>query len=582
MSAGGIASGEAFDRTALDAYLRSSMADWRVPGMAVAVLAGDEILLLEGYGLRNIESERPVTPDTLFVAASTTKAFTSLGVGMLVDRGAFQWDQPVSGYLSEFVLAEEHRTYRVTVRDMLSHRTGLPRHDLLWYGNDDLNRSDLVRRLRHLEANAPIRSRWQYNNLMYLTAGYIIEQFSGQTWEEYTTHRILEPLAMHRTNFSVNSMAQDDNHATPYKLDEQRRIVEIPFRNVDVLGPAGSINSTAADLANWVRLHLGGGVFEGEQLIDAATLAETHAPQMPLGTKPEFPEFSPPLYGLAWFIDSYRGHTRVQHGGNLDGFTARVTLFPDAGVGSVVLVNMEASPLPAYLSLDIADRQLGLEPKRWAETMLERRDLQEAARDDAKSKQQSMRIAGTQPTHALSDYAAVYHHPGYGDLEVMRQGRKLMARYNTAEVTLEHWHYDVFNSQLTRPEDDGLENKRFQFSRDVDGQVAFLRVDLEALTPPIEFHRLPDPRLSDPAYLQRFVGRYQFLDQIWSVELAGTHLVLQIPGQRRQTLEPTLRGEFRLRDIASIGVDFIVSGETSSGMQLRQPDGLYELSRIDD
>ncbi len=565
----------------LKTYLRQSMEAWRVPGMAVAVIEDGDLTLLEGYGVRDVDTKQPVTPDTLFVAASTTKAFTSLGIGMLVDDGAFEWDQAVSAYLPDFVLAEDQRTNSVTVRDMLSHRTGLPRHDLLWYGNDDLSRADLVERLRYLEANVALRTRWQYNNLMYLTAGYIIEQFSGKSWEDYTRDEILAPLAMTRTNFSVADTEKDGNHATPYKLDEQRQVVRIPFRNVDALGPAGSINSSARDLANWVRLHLGDGTFDARRVVAAATLKEVHAAQIPLGAEPEFAEFSAPLYGMGWFVDSYRGHRRVQHGGNLDGFTARVTFFPDANVGSVVLVNMESSPLPGYLSLDIADRQLGMAPKDWANRMLSRRDLQEQAREEAQAKQQGLRVPRTKPTHALEDYAGAYHHPGYGTVEVSHDRRTLTATYNNAVVTLRHWHYDVFNSELTRPRDDGLENKRFQFSRNVDGQLARLEINLEALTGPIVFRRQPNAAMSDPDYLARFVGDYRFLDQTWSVGLSGAQLVLQIPGQRQQPLAPALGKGFHLRDVPSIGVRFIGEADRVTGLQLLQPEGVYDLERIE-
>ncbi len=580
-SAASIAPANAADYTELQTHLKQSMEAWRVPGMAVAVIDNGEVTLLDGYGMRNIETALPVTADTLFVAASTTKAFTSLGVGMLVENGAFEWDEAVSGYLPEFVLAEDPRTNSVSVRDMLSHRTGLPRHDLLWYGSDDLSRADLVERLRYLEANAALRARWQYNNLMYLTAGYIIERFSGKTWEDYTRDEILNPLDMTRTNFSVIDMEDDDNHATPYKLDEQKQIIEIPFRNVDALGPAGSLNSSARELANWVKLHLGDGTFDAQRVVASAILKEMRAPQIPLGTEPEFAEFSAPLYGMGWFVDSYRGHRRVQHGGNLDGFTARVTFFPDANIGSVVLVNMEGSPLPGYLSLDIADRQLGLAPRKWASRMLERRDLQEQAREEAQAKQEGLRVPHTKPTHKLEDYAGTYHHPGYGHVEISGDGDTLTAKYNNAIVNLRHWHYDVFNSELTRLQDDGLENKRFQFLRNLDGQLARLQINLEALTGPIVFQRQPDAAMSDPAYLVRFVGDYRFLDQTWSIGLSGKQLVLQIPGQRQQPLVAALGGGFHLRDVPSIGVRFVRETDSVTGLQVLQPEGVYELERIE-
>ena len=253
----------------IDAVIEATLEDWKTPGMSLAVVVGNTVVLTKGYGYRDVENEIPVTPDTLFAIGSSSKAFTTFIMGLLVDQGQLDWDEPVASYLPDFKLFDEYATAHLTPRDMVCHRSGLPRHDLTWYNNKEITRAGLVRRLRYLEPNEDLRAEWQYNNLMFLTAGYLVERLTGMSWEEAVSTRIFEPLGMERSNFSVLESQLDDDHALPY-LEEDDVVREIAFRVIDVMGPAGSINSSANEMARWVKLHLNRGVIDGTPVIQPA------------------------------------------------------------------------------------------------------------------------------------------------------------------------------------------------------------------------------------------------------------------------------------------------------------------------
>ncbi|MGB9836378.1 MAG: serine hydrolase domain-containing protein, partial [Candidatus Saccharicenans sp.] len=227
----------------MDATINKALADLKVPGLALAVVKDKEVIFLKGYGYRDVENKLPMTPDTLLAIGSATKAFTTFSLARLVDEGKLDWDKPVRNYIPWFKLSDPGITERITPRDLVTHRSGLPRHDLLWYNNYQASREELVRRLAYLQFTADLREKFQYNNLMFLTAGYLLETLTGKTWEQAVRELALEPLQMKRTNFSVADSQKDQDFALPYDY-RQKKIEKIPFRNITNMGPAGSINSS--------------------------------------------------------------------------------------------------------------------------------------------------------------------------------------------------------------------------------------------------------------------------------------------------------------------------------------------------
>ncbi len=345
-----------------------------VPGLAVGVVHAGKTVLSQGFGLRDVDEALPVTPDTAFAIGSVTKSFTAAAVGALVDDGLLEWDRPVREYIANFQMHDHIATECITPRDLLCHRSGLPRHDFVWYGASELSRGDVVARLRYLPPNKSFRSAWQYNNLMYITAGHLCELVSGQTWEELVRRRILDRLEMPATSFSHQPSGAQGEVALPYAL-RKGEVIRVPYDvSPEVSGPAGNIYSTLTDMTNWLRVHLVEGRLGEQQVFTEDTIRQLHAPQMAMPEDRVFSELFNSAYALGWFIGSYRGRKLVHHGGNIDGFTALVTMLPDEGAGAVILSNKDATPIREAIALHAFDELLGLEPLPWGERLKERED----------------------------------------------------------------------------------------------------------------------------------------------------------------------------------------------------------------
>lgn len=555
--------------------VQKAIAEFDAPGAAVAIVADGRVVLAQGFGVRERGASAGVNADTQFVIASCTKAFTSAGLGILADAGTLTLDQPLRELMADFQLMDPVAGAGAGARDLLCHRTGLPRHDMVWYDNNAMSRADLVRRLRHLEPSAPFRARHQYNNLMYLTAGRLAEVVSGQSWEDFTRVHLLRPLGMNRTVFSVADMARDTNAARAH--ERRRGVVAVsPYRNVDVLGPAGALNSTARDIARWMLLHLNGGEIDGRRLIARDTLEQMHRPHLPLGQPSLSPDISDTLVGLGWRTDQYRGRRRVHHGGALDGFRAMVQLFPDARAGVAVFVNVAPSELPEMICRTVADRALGLEPRDWLGDALTRAKAGEEADAAARARKGEQRRINAPLTHPLSAYAGTYNHPGYGRLTVAVAGEGLKVSYNAFSADLTHWHFDTFNGAANASRDDTFEDVRFQFETDFDGRVAAVSAPLEPTVKAIRFTRVAEATWYDETLRARAVGDYMLAGRRWRVTRIGEHLYLQPPGNPPAKLELDIEpGFFVLASNRFVRVRF-----TAAGADLIQNDGIYQLTRM--
>jgi len=550
----------------------------KTPGVAVAVVKNDEVILAKGYGFRDVENQLPMTADTLLAIGSASKAFTTFAMGTLVDKGQLDWETPVRNYIPWFELYDHFASQRLTPRDLVTHRSGLPRHDLVWYNNDQASREEFVRKLEYLKPTADLRQKFQYNNLMFLTAGYLLEVLTDQEWEDAIRSHVLLPLGMERTNFSVEDSQKDNDYALPYR-EEKGEIKRIPFRNITNIGPAGSINSSVNEMSQWLLVHLNQGKFKGQQIINAQTLEDMHLAHMPAGSTPAIPEVTPADYGMGWFIDTYRGHKRVHHGGNIDGFSAVVSMLPQEGLGFVVLANKNGASLPELLIRHAADLLLGAEPKNWIGLAAVRKARGEKVEEEAKKKKETRRVLGTEPAHKLEDYTGDFNHPGYGDIKVFQEKEALLFTYNDITTPLQHWHYETFNAQ--KANDPTFEDMKFTFRTNVNGFVAELEAPFEPTLEPIVFKKKPEAKLFNPDYLERFVGKYKLVDQILTISLKGDQLTLYIPGQEVLDLIPALGEEFVLDQAKVVSLRFkIDEGGHVKALELIQPDGIYEAERI--
>jgi CubicO group peptidase (beta-lactamase class C family) len=470
------------------AFVAKTLADWKVPGVGVAVVKNGKVILAEGYGFRDVQKKLPVTPHTIFAIGSATKAFTATAVGVLVDEGKINWDKPVIDYLPNFRLYDPIATVQVTTRDLLCHRTGVPRYDFAWLGSS-ASRKELFERIKFLEPNTGLRSLFQYNNFMYMAAGYLVEHISGSSWEEFVQRRIFDPLGMKESNFSVEISKKKSDLALPYGL-EKDKLVEFQFRNIDAMGPAGSINSSALDMAQWVLFNLNKGQVGDKKIISGETLAEIHSAQMVIKQGEfrlleNFPEMSPSNYGLGWIVTTYRGHIWIHHGGNVDGFTSLVTFFPRDNFGIVVLSNMNGTFVPEIIALNIADRLLGLDQVDWNKRLKDIFNKLQTEEDKAKKEEEKDRKMGTKPSHPLEEYVGEYENPAFGSVVVSKEGEGLRLKTPALEGPLTHYHYDVFELRALLM---GSEMKRkVSFESNIKGDIHSLSIQLEPAVKDIVF-----------------------------------------------------------------------------------------------
>jgi len=455
----------------LDSFVAQVMKDWKVPGLALAVVQNGKVILVKGYGLRNRERKLPVTPQTLFAIGSITKSFTVTTLGTLVDEGMLDWDKPVREYLPGFTMYNEILTEHLTTRDMVTHRSGLPRHDLVWYSSD-FSRADLVRRLRYLEPSKDLRQTYQYNNLMVMTAGYLAGQILGTTWEDAVRRRVLDPLAMTHTNLSVDDSPKSADFAQPYATDKvngEEVVKKYAFHNIDQIGPAGSINSCAEDMARYLLFHMNRGKFEGKQILSENNAAQMQIPQMVIQGEPEFKEEGTSAYGMAFSISTYRGHKIVEHGGAIDGFRALLGFLPQDNLGAVVLINLDGSPVPGIIADNVFDRLLGLDQIPWNERYLEIDKKSKQSEEAAKAGGYTKPVPGTHPSHDLKDYVGQYENPGYGVVTITQavagSGNDFQMAVNTKITSpLRHFHYDIW--QVPEDELDSLQKTLVTFHTD--------------------------------------------------------------------------------------------------------------------
>jgi CubicO group peptidase (beta-lactamase class C family) len=466
-----------------DGFVDQVMKDWKVPGLAVAVVKDGKMIYAKGFGYRDVKKGLKVTPDTLFAIGSCSKAFTATAMAILVDEGKLDWDKPVRNYLPDFMLHDGYATEHIRPRDLVTHQSGLPRHDMAWYGSP-LSRKELFERLRYLEPSKPLHARFQYNNLMYMTAGVLIERISGSTWEEFVRKKILDPLEMKSSNFSVNDSRKAADFSLPYG-EVNDEVKEIPFRNIDAIGPAGSINSSVNEMTRWLLTQLGKGKFNAKQIVSEKSLGEVHTPQIVAGGDLKYDESFYSSYAMGWAVTSYRGHPSLSHGGGIDGFTSHVRFLPKDQLGVVVLTN-SASPASGLIASNVVDRMLGMSEAPWAQRAKEDASKGREAQAKAKAEDEAKRKKDAPPTHALKDYAGRFEHPAYQTLAVTQEGERLKFDLHGLAGALKHYHYDIFQVANDEP---ALGGTKVTFLMNRAGEIDRVAISLEPNVKEIIFTR---------------------------------------------------------------------------------------------
>lgn len=488
----------------LDSYVAKAVRDWDVPGLSIAVVKDNTVVFAKGYGVRKLGESVPVDEHTLFAIGSSSKAFTTTAIGMLVDEGKIRWDDHVQRYLPQFQLSDAYVEHELTIRDLFCHRGALARADYIWEITQ-FDRDEVLRRARYLPQVEKFRYVFGYNNIMFIAGGQLIPALTGKTWDAFVRERIFDPLGMKDTNTSTNDFRPGGNVANPHAWTDGKAEV-IPWRNIDNAGPAGSINSSAIEMAQWVRLQLSDGTYDGKRLISAASLAETHDPQMVM-TRDVLKEdlsifkgFWPSevhymLYGLGWFLEDYRGRKVIWHGGSIDGMNALVAFLPEERLGVVALVNLNRDGynqiLPAIM-WRVFDAYLAAPQRDWSSEFLQRvKPAEDKA--DAKRKEAEKPVPNTKPTLPLSQYAGHYVSCAMGDAHIVEEGGTLAWQGGPLAGPLQHWQYDTFQLTWTDVRAGSAQRKSLAaFALNPQSHVSTLTVEGE-----IEFRRAPDSAPAD-------------------------------------------------------------------------------------
>lgn len=550
--------------------------DYQVPGVVIGIVSDGKLIYSKGFGWRNVEKKLPVTTDTIFSIGSCSKAFTSFLAGTLVDEGLMSWDQRIVDIYPEFRLKDPHATLTLTMRDLLTHRSGMPTHDLMWYNSSALTRVDVMHRLRYLDPSCEIRERYQYNNLMYLAAGFSMEYLMARSWEELIDDRVLKPLDMTHTSFKVADMQNEGDFAVPY-IEKNDKYTRMSFRDISLIGPAGGINSNVPDLAKWVQVQLSGGLPGQKPLISPSSLQEMHAPQTVIPGAPESNESLILASALGWNVISYRGHYYVSHDGGLDGFTSVIGFLPRDDIGIIVLSNKNLTTLPRYISNQVMDRLLDLPFLDWIGDGVIALEKTRRGLKESMEKEDLTRKKGTQPSHPLKDYVGSYHNYGYGTLAIIEKEGHLSLLINELECSLEHWHYDVF--AISKEMQDmfrSREGAKLSFQTASNGDIAKLVAPFEPKSGDIVFEKQAFHSLSNTAYLKQFTGVYEIYGYVVEINVNKGALCAVIPGQPCYELVPEAENEFSVKSLSGYTVRFVMDKEHKvEEVLLVQPYGAF-------
>lgn len=474
----------------LDAYIDKALTDWNVPGIGVAIVRNDSLIYAKGYGVKQVGRPERVSEKTIFAIGSSSKAFTAASIAMLVDEKKVALDASAATYLPGFQLYDPYATHELTVRDLLSHRSGLARGELAWYGSP-FDRDEIVRRVRYLKPTWSFRSQFGYQNIMYIAAGQVVAKVSGKSWDDFVRDRIFVPLGMTTASTTTRGLESMPDVAAPH-AEVNDTVRAVPRRNIDNAGAAGSINANVAEMAQWVRLQLGRGTYDGKSIISPRMVDEMHQAHTVIRVDSAARAANPythlQSYGLGWFLQDHRGRVLVHHGGNVDGFSALVAMMPEEKFGVVLLTNMNGTGLPTALMLKLFDLQLKAPAKDWSADGVQRVAAARKRARDAQARAVAQRVTGTKPSLPLAAYAGTYTDSLYGDVVVQEQGGKLLLTFGpTWQGTLEHWHFDSFRVQFSTPV---LPTVPVTFRIGGNGKVEQVQLDMAGIA---EFRRVPDP-----------------------------------------------------------------------------------------
>ena len=562
-----------------DSYMEQLLKDWNTPGIGVGIVVQNKLVFAKGYGYRDYDKKLPFTPATLCQIASNSKLFTAVAAGMLVEEGKLTWDKPVRESVPTIQFYNDQLNSNVTLRDMLSHRTGVTRHDLIWF-KSDFTRKELFEKLKYLEPQEPLRQTFLYNNLMFSAVGQIIELKSGQPWEQFVRERILTPLDMSATTYTIADMTQRPDHGVPFlEKRDSFELYRIPYyEDTEGVAPAGGIISNIDEISHWLIALMNGGKYNGKQVMPANVLKETVQPAIglpnTLGESQGFWEILNPAYGMGRETASYRGRLITFHGGDLPGFHSQISFMPNDRIGVIVLVISDHSaPLYNVVSYNVYERLLGMDQTPWSKRRLDQRLANKKAGTEARAKAGADRVPNTKPSHGLADYAGEYENPAYGNLKIGPKGDQLQFGFHEFQFPMSHFHYDRFDT----PDDEQYGKFSVNFRTNPQGDIDSAAISLDEAE--VVFTRKAGTL--DPKLLEKLAGVYVTPGNIKFQVLyqPGAGLSLAFPGVAPRKLIPIKGLQFKTPQFSDDIYEFVMENGQVKALKDRDPSGEYSFPR---
>ncbi len=558
-----------------DDYMAKTLKDWNAPGVGVGIVVNDKLVFAKGYGFRDYEKKLPFTSATMSPIASNTKLFTAVAAGMLVQEGKLTWDKPVRDSVPAIRFYNNQLNDAVTLRDMLSHRTGITRHDTIWY-KSDFARKELFEKLVYLEPQEPMRETFLYNNLMFAAVGYLIELQSGKTWEQFVKERILDPLEMSSTGYSIADMLKRPEFGVGFtERRDSFELYRIPYyEDISGVAPCGAIVSNIEDMSHWLIALMNQGKYNGRQVLPSDVLKATLEPAIALpNTGLETMGWSEILnaaYGMGRETASYRGHLITFHGGDLPGFHTQISFMPQDHIGVIVFeIGNHSQPLYNIVTYNVYERLLGMEQTSWSERRLAIRLKDKKAGTEARAKANEGRVPDTKASHALAEYAGVYENPAYGLMNIGLKDNQLQFDFHKMRLPMTRFHYDRFDT--ADDEEDGKWSVNFRTNPQGDVDQAVMSLDeAEAV-----FVRKPDA--IDPKLLTQLAGAYEAPDgaRIHITLAASGALSLILPGAPVISLSHVKGLSFRTPQFSDTILEFVVRDGQVTGLKQRDPSGEF-------
>ncbi len=568
----------------LDTTMQRVIQNWNVAGFAVAIVEKNKVVYAKGFGYRDAEKKLPVTANTLFAIGSVTKSFTTSLIGQLEAEGKLNIDKPVNAFMPSLRFYNNDMNNSINLKDMMSHRTGLPRHDISWYLFNTNARDSILQRIQYQEPTKAVREAWQYNNFMFTAQGAIVEKLTGKTWEQNVEEKLFKPLGMNTSNITIPELEKSMEPSFGYGLDASGKIKKMEYFHINGMAPAGAINSSANEMANYLIAWINGGKFNGKEVIPSQFAQQAITSQMVMGgglpskAKPDL-HFS--SYGFGWMLASYKGHYRVEHGGNIDGFSASACFFPTDSIGIVVLSNQNGSAVPSIVRNILSDKLLTLKYTDWNSEMRANRDKSEEQQKKIEKDTKVPKGKVHPTTHPLSDFAGIYSNPGYGTLKIYTKNDSLFASGVKKGMWLKHNNYDIFDIYIhdlnSAIDTANKMQSSIQFQMNTTGDIESFSSVLEAGLKPLVFTKGIEAKAIDGKELQKYTGEYNLSDMAVKVYIKENKtLYVFLPGQPEYELVPLGKDRFSIKALNGYSVQFAVTSDRKvTELVFVQPNGNF-------